>query len=170
MNTRGNRGPLSPNRLPTSPSVENYNFRNVRESGRRSTSLVLLAPLVLQSGSGKSRRVIPLLGNENPEVSSSRRPGYGNNGIPRRKLSKGTTWDALDGRRNGLGGSQDTGLPAHENQSPRKKPPMDVGELSIYGGPHGKVPVSPFVVTLFVMQLLLLPPNPIPRQPSQTAP
>ena len=150
MSTMGNRGPLSPNRLKlTAPSVHGSCLVQVddhhedllpRKSAIHPTGLSDVSSRIKgqrpRPPVGKPGGLSPLCCNENSEVSSSRRSGYGNNGIPRRKHSNGTTWDALDYRRRRSSRGQDTGRPAHENQSPRRKPPRAVGAISLDGRSH----------------------------------
>jgi len=64
--------------------------------------------------------------------------GYRGGNILKAQLA--THWIVAE---DGRGVGRNTGLPAHENQSPRRKPPRAIGALSINGGPHVKVPVSP---------------------------
>ena len=183
MSTLGNRGPLSPNRLKlTALSVHGSCLVQVhdrhedllpRKSAFHATGLSDVSSRIKgqrpRPPVGKPGGLSPLCCNENSEVSSSRRSGYGKNGIPRRKHSNGTTWDALDYRRRRSSRGQDTGRPAHENQSPRRKPPRAFGALYIDGGLHRKEPVFPAhpssYLCCYYFFFLLIPYHASPAKP-----
>jgi transposase len=63
------------------------------------TSYLGLAPVVRQSGAGRHGRRSDPSGRDGSEAFLSKRPGCGNNGIPRRKRSTGASWGAPDCRR-----------------------------------------------------------------------